>query len=186
MSFSLFFAQPNMWQSFVLLFSEMSPIVAILFVLGIILMIAETFLPGIGVLGISGALCFIAAVIIRMVQGGNVYMLVYMLFFGVSIVGGCFWLVSSLIARGKLDKSKVFSVGTALPEGITEGTRDFTYLIGKTGKTSTFLRPIGVAEIEGEVVDVIAKIGIIEANTLVKVISVEGQKVLVEPVVEEK
>lgn len=182
MFLSMFSPEYNAWQSFVMLFSEMSPVVTILFILGVVLMIGETFMPGIGALGLCGAACFIAAIIVRMVQGGNIYMLVYMLFFGVAIVGGCFWLISSLIAKGKLEKTKMFSVGTALPEGITEGTKDFTYLLGKIGKTTTFLRPIGIAEIEGEIFDVIAKSGIIEAGATVKVVTVEGQKVLVEPV----
>ena len=57
-----------------------------------------------------------------------------------------------------------------------------THLIGKEGRTLTPLRPGGSALIGEARVDVIAQGKFVEANTPVKVIHVEGNRVVVEPI----
>ncbi|MBU5466436.1 nodulation protein NfeD [Virgibacillus sp. MSJ-26] len=52
-------------------------------------------------------------------------------------------------------------------------------LIGLEGKTVTPLRPSGTAEINGERVDVVSEGGFIEVNQKVKVVKVEGVRVVV-------
>lgn len=170
----------NFWESFVELFAGMTPIVAIFFVLGILLCLVEVFLPGIGWFGGLGGALYVAAMIIRMVQDGNLYMLLWMIIFGIIIIGGIFVLVAHSIRKGKLSKIPMFDVGSSVPEGITEGTKDYSSLLGKIGVTTTFLRPIGLAEIDNNVYDVVAKTGVIDADTKVKVVLVEGQRIVVE------
>ena len=52
-------------------------------------------------------------------------------------------------------------------------------LIGKEGVTMTVLRPSGFAEIDGERVDVVSEGGMIEAQCPIKVIEVEGNRIVV-------
>ena len=59
--------------------------------------------------------------------------------------------------------------------------RDLRSLTGKEGITLTPLRPAGSAEIEGERQDVISQGIFIPAGTKIKVIRVEGGRVLVHP-----
>ncbi|MEG1528441.1 MAG: NfeD family protein [Clostridia bacterium] len=181
LSFFTSSADANFWQSFVLLFSEMSTIVIVLFVVGILFCLIEVFIPGIGAFGIIGLTSFIVAMIIRMVQDGNAYMLLIMVFFGVTLIGGTFLILSLLIKNGKLDKTKMFLVGTSVSTGITEGTKDYSNLLGKVGTAKTLLRPVGIATFDQETVDVVALNGVIEAGSQIKVIKVEGQRVVVEP-----
>lgn len=172
-----------MWQSFILLFAEMPIIVYILFIVGIVLCAIEMFVPGFGIFGISGGALLIASMVIRLANNGDIYMLLYMLLFAVIILTVLLLIISRAINKGKLGKSAIFDVGTSVPEGRTEGTKDYSYLVGKTGKTVTLLRPIGSAEFDnGVIVDVIAKSGSIDAGTAVKVVYVEGQKVVVEEI----
>ena len=66
------------------------------------------------------------------------------------------------------------------PEYVT--SRDFTGLRGLTGVAASYLRPAGVAQIDGKRVDVLTEGEFIAAGTPVRVTRVEGARVFVEPV----
>lgn len=166
--------------SFVRLFSEMKALVIVLFVLGILLCVIELFSPGFGVFGISGLALIVIAIIIRMVNGGDIYMLGYMLLFSLIFIGVLFGVISRSMKKGALSKAKMFDVGTAVPTGITEGTKDFSALIGATGITTTVLRPVGKASFGGVVQDVVAHDGYIEEGAKIEVTGVEGQRIVVQ------
>ncbi|MFK7883176.1 MAG: nodulation protein NfeD [Phycisphaerales bacterium] len=51
--------------------------------------------------------------------------------------------------------------------------------VGMTGVAITVLRPSGEAEIDGRLVDVVANLGYLEAGTRVRVVKVEGMRVVV-------
>ncbi len=165
--------------SFARLFTEMNAWAIALFVLGIILCAVEMFVPGFGICGISGIILVIAGIVVRMVCGGDVYMLLYMVLIALVLFVIMFVVASTLIRKSKLGKTAIFNVGTAVPEDITEGTRDYSRLVNKTGVTTTVLRPSGKVDFDGEVFDVVARDGFIEAGASVKVLEVEGQKITV-------
>ena len=52
---------------------------------------------------------------------------------------------------------------------------------GQTGRTLTALRPAGVVEVAGERVDAVSEGSWIPAGVAVRVIRVEGRKVVVRP-----
>ncbi len=169
----------NGWDSFVRLFTEMDAIVAVLFILGIIFSTIEIFVPGFGFFGITGVILFVAGIVIRMINGGDALMLLYMLLIAGVFFIVCFWILSKSATKGRLSKTGIFNIGTAVPEDKTEGTKDFSYLLGKTGKTVTVLRPVGRARFDRDIVDVIALEGFIAEGEIVEVIETEGQRVVV-------
>ena len=57
-----------------------------------------------------------------------------------------------------------------------------TSLRGMTGVAASFLRPAGVAQIDGKRVDVLTEGEFIAAGTPVRVTRVEGARMFVEPV----
>ena len=59
---------------------------------------------------------------------------------------------------------------------------DFSALRGMTGVAASYLRPAGVAQIDGKRVDVLTEGEFIAAGTPVRVMRVEGARVFVEPV----
>lgn len=69
---------------------------------------------------------------------------------------------------------------------ISGGTQDapdappLTHLLGQSGKALTPLRPAGAAMIGAERVDVVTEGKFVDANTAIKVIHVEGSRVVVE------
>ncbi len=56
-----------------------------------------------------------------------------------------------------------------------------TVRAGDTGRALSSLRPSGTAEINGEVVDVVADMGIIDRGAPIRVLAIDGYRVVVEP-----
>lgn len=165
--------------SFARLFSEMSPWVIALFVVGIFFCMIELLIPGFGFFGISGLVMIVIAIVLRMIMGGDALMLLYMLAISGVLFALLFWLLGSFIRKRQRDPKSLFYVKPTVSEQITAGTKDYTKLVGKVGVATTILRPVGRAQIDGVVVDVVARDGFLDEGTAVKVFSVEGQTVTV-------
>ena len=67
------------------------------------------------------------------------------------------------------------------PEYVTSA--DHGALRGRTGTAVSYLRPAGIASIEGRRVDVLTEGEFIAQGTPVRVVRVEGARIFVEPVV---
>ncbi|MDD4832203.1 MAG: NfeD family protein [Clostridia bacterium] len=171
--------QLSMGDSFVRLFTEMTPIVIVLFILGILFCFVELFVPGFGVFGISGIILLIVAIVLRMIGGGDIFMFVYMFLISLIIIGIMFAIITHSAKKGFLSKTKIFDIGTSVPTGHTEGTKDFSSLMGAQGTALTFLHPVGRADFGGQVEDVIAEDEIIDAGEEIVVVRIEGQKIMV-------
>lgn len=149
-------------------------LIIVLLVLGAILMFLETFLPGM-VAGILGLLCCMAAVILGYrnfgFQTGN-FVLGGVL---AGLVTGVFcWLKffpESRIAQRFTSRSVVGELGVAKPG-----------LLHRTGLAITQLRPSGAAFIDGKRTDVVTEGGLIDQGASVKVVAVEGMRVVVREV----
>lgn len=165
--------------SFVRLFTEMNAWSAVLFILGIVFCAIEMFVPGFGFFGISGTVMIVAGIVVRLICGGDAMMLLYMVIFAIVLFFLMFFVISRAITKGKLGKTSVFNVGTAVPEDKTEGTQDFSVYLNKIGRTETILRPVGKVRFDNDVVDVVARDGYVEANATVECVQVEGQRVIV-------
>lgn len=149
-------------------------LIIVLLVLGVILILLETFLPGL-ITGILGFLCWVAAVILSYrdfgLQTGNLVLggvLVGL------IIGVLCWLKffpESRIARRFISQRTVGELGVSKPE-----------LVNCTGVTITQLRPSGTAFINGKRVDVVTEGGLIEQGASIKVVAVEGLRVVVREV----
>ena len=165
--------------SFVRLFTEMNAWTIVLFILGIIFCGIEMFIPGFGIFGISGTVMIGAGIVVRMIFGGDLFMLLYMILIALALFILTFWVFSRMITKGRLSKTALFHVDSAVPTGNTEGTKDFSYLVGKCGVATTPLRPVGRAQFEGQTIDVIARDGFVAENAKLTVTETEGSRVVV-------
>lgn len=145
-----------------------------LLVLGALLLFMETLLPGM-IAGIIGFLCLTAAVILGFrdfsYQTGSLILAGVLL--GL-LIGTWSWFKffpSSRLARKFISQSSVGELGVARPE-----------LLHGTGSALTQLRPSGTANINGQRVDVVTEGGLIERGTAVKVVAVEGARIVVREV----
>jgi membrane-bound serine protease (ClpP class) len=64
-------------------------------------------------------------------------------------------------------------------EGAQSSRNASTTLVGRAGVAQTVLRPSGMAVIDGNRLDVVAESGMIAAGNAIKVVAVEGTRVIV-------
>ena len=146
-------------------------VVITLLVVGVILLILETILPGL-IAGVIGLLCLIGAVIAAFVNFGP--QTGFYVFAGVTIgvVGATLVWVKlfpgTRVARLLVSHKTSGEIRTERPE-----------LLDQTGVAQTALRPAGMALINGRRVDVVTEGAMIERDTPVRVVAVEGMRVVV-------
>ncbi|NLG85122.1 MAG: nodulation protein NfeD [Firmicutes bacterium] len=156
--------------------------VIFLFLLGLILLALEVFVtPGFGILGILG----LASV------AGSVFLSYSSPTQAVAGLSGAVFvtLLMGFVLLRYLDRHEALRpilLTTALTgeKGYT-ATPDQSHLLGLVGKAMTPLRPAGVALLAGERVDVISEGGFIPVGTAIRVIKVEGSRIVVRPSAEE-
>jgi len=152
----------------------------ILFLVGFFLLLAEIFIiPGFGVAGISGIIAIIISIFLTF---GNITQATYsiLIALGLSTVG--FFLLIKYIPSTRTWKKFILSTQQKRELGYTVGTKDLKRLNGKIGITITPLRPSGKAEVNGKKLNVVTQGEYVALNTKIKIISVEGNKIVVEAV----
>lgn len=169
----------NFWDEFVRLFTEMGVAAGVCIVLGLILVIIEIFQPGFGVFGGLGTLLIITGIVIRMLQGGSLLMLFIMIFIVIVILLGAFMIMVRSMKYGWLSRTDLIQTGAAVGFERSEATKDFSDLLNQTGKTTTPLRPSGKAIISGTEYDVVAQGAFISSEREIKVVEVEGIRIVV-------
>jgi len=145
--------------------------VVTLILVGAALLLLETVLPGM-VAGILGILCLVAGVVVGYasfgVRTGNLILLAV----GTGLViGTLYWIKyfpNSTMARMFVSRGTVGDLGVEKPE-----------LLNQSGVAFTNLRPSGTAVINGRRVDVVTEGAMIERGTPVKVVAIEGMRVVV-------
>lgn len=174
-----------MWEQIVLLFTEMGIVPAICLLAGLVLVVIEIFQPGFGVFGSLGGILTIVGIALRVANSGsaNPFAILFLLLLFISLIIIAAFLIMVKSARyGWLKRTPIFDEGTAISSGFSEGTKDFNFLIGKKGITTTNLRPSGYASIEGENYDVTAEGFYIQKDELIRVVGVEGVRIIVKRV----
>lgn len=164
-----------------ILFEGMSPWVMALLIVGTICLVIEIFTAGFGFFGIAGGILDTAAIILRAIKGdGNPgAQVALMLLFIVLICGVAFGVMLLLTKLGVIKNSPLVSKGTAVDKIRSAGTCDYSGLLGKTGVTTTELRPAGRVEIDGKTYDAVTEGNYMSRGEIVKVLSVEGVKISV-------
>ena len=80
-------------------------------------------------------------------------------------------------SKGRLDRSRFVLRDVATTSQLSGG--DMAFYVGKSGVTTTALRPSGNAEIDGVKLNVLSDGEFIAEGERVKVVSVEGNRILV-------
>ena len=146
-------------------------VIITLLVIGAVLLLLETVLPGL-IAGSIGLISIIAAVVIAYTDHGarvgNFILLVAVV--GL-IVGGLMYMKffpESRFARVFVSQGVIGNVDAEKPG-----------LLNQTGTAITTLRPSGMAMIDGQRVDVVTEGGLIEKGVSIKVIATEGMRTVV-------
>jgi membrane-bound serine protease (ClpP class) len=146
-------------------------LVITLLVVGAILLLLETVLPGM-IAGIVGGCCLIAGVIMGYVEFGAAIG-TWILFGTVVLVVAGFgvwakYFPESRFGRAFISKQSVGDIKAEQPE-----------LLHQNGTAFTQLRPSGTALINGRRVDVVTEGALIEKGTPIRVVAIEGMRVVV-------
>ncbi len=147
--------------------------IATLFVVGVLLLAFEVFLPG-GILGIFAGLSMLAGTVLAFSDhgmGGGLFAL------GVAIilVGSVLYFEFAILPKTALGKRlflKSAITGTSTPEW----ERDYT---GEEGVTLTALAPSGYIEISGKRLEAFSRSGFLEAEQPVKVVGTDNFRLIV-------
>jgi membrane-bound serine protease (ClpP class) len=144
-------------------------------VVGLAGMLVELYvLPGTGVAGIVGVLAVLGAVVLAF---GMPFILLAVPSLAIAIVVAVVLVVLAL----RVVPEKVFvrrlSVRDAGEHGVA--SPDYRDLIGRHGFAASFLRPAGVAAIDGRRIDVLSEGDFVPAGSAVIVTRVEGARIFV-------
>ncbi|NLP14137.1 MAG: hypothetical protein GX383_06630 [Clostridium sp.] len=151
---------------------------ALFFIIGFLLVILEIFNPGFGVPGALGAIFLVIGVVVTMESLIDAIIMIVII---LAVLALAFVLAIYSAKKGFLSKTIVLT-DSLNEEGGFQGTEDLKVFLGKEGTTLTALRPAGTAEFNGTRLDVVSEFGYIEKDTKVKVIDVEGRRVVVEKI----
>ncbi len=145
----------------------------ILLVLGFALVLLEMYLPGFGAPGILGCILLIAGVIAARPTPLQALIMAVVIIILLCIALSIFIHSAS---KGRLSNSRL-----VLKEVATrpENENELRYFIGKTGTTTTPLRPAGIAEFDGVKLNVVSEGEFVEAQRPVTVERVEGNRIVV-------
>lgn len=149
--------------------------VLIIFIAGIVLLLIEAAVPGFGIPGIGGLVCVIASIVLA---AGSVESAILSLSIAVVLTvivavllikyGPRSPYLDRIILKTAQNKETGYS-GIIIKED----------LVNKEGIVVTYLRPSGTVEIEGKRIDAVSEGEFIEKGAKVKVVKVEGPRVVV-------
>lgn len=152
--------------------------------LGLALLVAEVFfIPGFGIAGALGIAALLAALVLGMTAAGDA---------GAVIVDAVWRVVAALLvallAAGvilrflpRLTFGRRLVLESNLGTGPAHGSAPLSdqRWIGKRGHAASVLRPAGIADIEGERVDVVSDGDLIERGAPILVTQVDGNRIVV-------
>jgi membrane-bound ClpP family serine protease len=160
------------------MFTGISWIAALSLLFGVLMVILEMFIPGFGIPGITGVILLILGISMtaRTVAEGLFLIFIILAVLGVNLI-----FVLRSVTKGKLAKTLVLNDSLNKEAGFS-GTDDLSCYLGREGVAHTVLRPAGAADFGGVKLDVVTEAEYLAKGTKVKVIKVEGRRVVVREV----
>lgn len=164
----------------------------LLFVFGVLLVVLELFIPSFGMLTVGAIVCFAlsvwgvydkerpaAAVAMGLLAP---VVAIAVLYYGLKLVPRTSWgrglVLSHPSDEGRQEPPTASETASLTPEGGTD-EKALAPLLGKEGVAQSPLRPAGVALVDGRRVDVVTEGGLVAAGARVKVVAIEGNRVVV-------
>ena len=151
----------------------MSAFIISLVILGVLLLLAEIILPS-GVSGVIGGLCLLIAIVLGFTESFNlgVLLLFGSMFFAVFML----WLFIKYVPDSPTGRHLFLKKSAKAWDEFETSNKT---LLGKTGVSCTMLRPSGLATIDDERIDVVTEGEVIQKDQPIKVIEIEGNRIVV-------
>jgi membrane-bound ClpP family serine protease len=160
------------------------PLAIVLFVVGVLLLSAEVFIPSGGLLTVLSIISLVAS----FWTAFEVSTAVGIIFVIVAVVGIPLLLskLLKIFPETFIGKLLVLRGPKGHNEVATSPEERLKNFLGKRGITKSVLRPSGIAEIDGERIDVVTEGMAIEPNRPIEVIGTRGIALVVREIEEEK
>lgn len=150
-------------------------LVLTLILLGFVLLVIELFvIPGFGIVGISGLFCLGLAGYISYLKFSPLAAVLVSILSVAAII-----LLIKILPHTNIYKKMRLETTTSRKAGFSAERSGLSELMGKEGITLTPLHPVGTAVIGGKRIDVVSEVGMIDKDSKVVVVKVEGNKVVV-------
>lgn len=149
----------------------------LLFLVGLILLLVEVLVtPGFGLTGVGGLLAIIFSVFMTAPSGEQAVISLV-----IAILGTIILLALSVkfLPTRKVWRRLILNTKLEKETGYVAPQLDLLKFLNQEGITVTPLRPAGIAEINGERVDVVSEGAFIPPGMPVKVVNVEGSRIVV-------
>jgi len=153
----------------------------LLLLLGLIFIIAEVLIPSFGILSVLALCSFIGSVLFAF-KAGPVPGIGFILACAVLAPMTVYFGFTRVLPNTFIGRQIIHSVVVS-EHGESSGTDvELKELIGAEGTARSYLRPAGVADIQGQRIDVVSEGQLVPVGTRLKVVKVEGNRVVVRPV----
>jgi membrane-bound ClpP family serine protease len=146
-----------------------------LFAIGIMLIFLEFFLPG----AISGTLGLAALIASLFLAGDSPLHMGISIFISIGISVAMIFIMVKVLGKKMVLFNRMILFDKAGNEQGYVSNVNRTDLLGKEGIALTMLRPSGTAIINSERLDVVSEGGFVDQNQKIKVIKVEGVRIVV-------
>ncbi|WP_254450566.1 NfeD family protein [Cohnella herbarum] len=150
----------------------------VVFLLGIALLVLEVFIPSFGILGILGIVAIIFGITMGAYDTGNALRSLGIASLVAAVIVAVF--VYVFRKRGVWNRFILSEQLTTDKGYVPQVSRE--KWIGQEGVATSMLRPSGIAEIEGQRLDVITSGELIEKGKSIRVVSVDGTRILVKEI----
>lgn len=146
---------------------------------GLALVIFEMFTPGFQLPGILGIVLLLVSVVLTADTLSQALIMILVILAILTVV--------LVIAIRSATRGRIFRSPLVLKSQATGylSVDDMDYYVNKTGVAASLLRPAGIADIEGIKLDVVTQGEFIPKGTAIRVIKVEGRRIVVEAVRDE-
>lgn len=155
---------------------------AILFIIGLIMLIAEMFMPGFGIVGGTGLVLVILGIILTARDLTEAVVMIVIL---LAIVAVGLTIILRSAKKGKLSRKLILHSASKRENGYST-TDDNSALIGLEGFALTTLRPAGTGEFDGQRLDVVTEGDFVENGVKIRIVRTEGRRIVVEAIEEVK
>lgn len=156
---------------------------ALLLICGLFILLLELFIPSAGILFVLSTLCVLGSIVVAFMTSFKLGVLFLSgeLLLTPIVAWGAFqiWKRSPIGRRMFLQVDQVEDESSPEERSSAHDPANFQSLLGEVGKTITPLRPVGTTEFSGRRVDTVAEGIMIDRGQWVRVVDVQGNRVVV-------
>jgi membrane-bound serine protease (ClpP class) len=151
---------------------------------GVILLALELLVvPGFGIVGILGIIAIVASLVLSSTGPGATTAFIVQaatrVVMSVLVAMLASFVLLRLLPRLPFGRRLILERGLASAEGYASAPESDARLLGRRGRTASALRPAGIAEIDGQRVDVVSEGELLDAGQPIEVIRVDGNRIVV-------